>query len=102
MERMLLLIRLLSSQFPDGRLDRLSRNPFRRFTTIAALMGMVLFSGTFTPVAAQTSQSQTAGSTVGPSKPDQQGKQSGANSPSDPLKPTAQTIQTPGKPDPVP
>jgi membrane-bound lytic murein transglycosylase D len=91
MERMLLLIRLLFSQFPASRLDRLSGHPFRRITTIAALTGVVLISGTFTPVSGQAGQTQTA---------------SGAAN--DPLKSTTQPthaggqVSQTGKSDPVP
>jgi len=105
---MLLLLRLLSSHFLAGRLDRFSGHPFRRATTIAALAGMVLVSGTFTPVAGQAGQPQTSGPASATPKPGAQSGPIATGTPTDQLRPTSQPTQTPGqapqssKSDPVP
>jgi peptidoglycan lytic transglycosylase D len=86
MERMLLLMRLFFNRFAGGAADRPSSPLFARLSTVAALAGMVLISGSLTPVSGQAGQPQTA-----------------LASPADPLRPSAQATQTaPSKNDPVP
>jgi peptidoglycan lytic transglycosylase D len=95
MERMLLLMRLFFNRLSSGPADRLSSPLFAWLSTVAALAGMVLISGSLTPVSGQASQPQA-----------DQAKQA------DPLKPTGRPTQTAqpaspntqasGKNDPVP